>query len=108
MPSASTKNRSIRPWPRGCPTWEKISRIFSSAQTCSIWREVKSQPWSVYSTSGMPQIVQPGSALRQMARRNATRFVLVAVSQPALRVLQLARLDKVFTLAESLEAALAT
>ncbi len=55
-------------------------------------------------SSGIASLVEA----YQMARRNATRFVLVAVSQPALRVLQLARLDKVFTLADSLEAALAT
>ena len=44
----------------------------------------------------------------QAARRNGTRFVLVAVSAPVMRVLQLARLDKVFALAETAEAALAT
>jgi len=54
-------------------------------------------------SSGIASLVEA----YQMARRNATRFVLVAVSQPALRVLQLARLDKVFTLAETMEAALA-
>ena len=54
-------------------------------------------------SSGIASLVEA----YQMARRNATRFVLVAVSQPALRVLQLARLDKVFTLADSMEAALA-
>ena len=54
-------------------------------------------------SSGIASLVEA----YQMARRNATRFVLVAVSQPALRVLQLARLDRVFTLADSLEAALA-
>ncbi|MGE5518135.1 MAG: STAS domain-containing protein [Bacteroidota bacterium] len=43
----------------------------------------------------------------QMARKNANRFVLVAVSQAVLRVLQLARLDKVFTLVDNLDAALA-
>lgn len=44
----------------------------------------------------------------QTARKNGTRFVLVAVSAPVMRVLQLARLDKVFALAETAEAALAT
>ncbi len=44
----------------------------------------------------------------QAARRNGTRFVLVAVSAPVMRVLQLARLDKVFALAETAEAALAS
>lgn len=43
----------------------------------------------------------------QTARKNGTRFVLVAVSAPVMRVLQLARLDKVFALAETAEAALA-
>lgn len=43
----------------------------------------------------------------QAARKNGTRFVLVAVSAPVMRVLQLARLDKVFTLAETAQAALA-
>lgn len=43
----------------------------------------------------------------QMARKNANRFVLVSVSPSVLRVLQLARLDKVFTLVETLDAALA-
>lgn len=44
----------------------------------------------------------------QTARKNGTRFVLVAVSAPVMRVLQLARLDKVFALAETAQAALAT
>jgi anti-sigma B factor antagonist len=43
----------------------------------------------------------------QMTRRNGGRFVLAAVSPSALRVLQLARLDKVFTLCDSVDAALA-
>lgn len=54
-------------------------------------------------SSGIASLVEA----YQMARKNATRFVLVAVSQPVLRVLQLARLDKVFTLAETVDAALA-
>lgn len=54
-------------------------------------------------SSGIASLVEA----YQMARQNATRFVLVAVSQPALRVLQLARLDKVFALADSVDAALA-
>lgn len=54
-------------------------------------------------SSGIASLVEA----YQMARKNATRFVLVAVSQPALRVLQLARLDKVFALADTVEAALA-
>lgn len=44
----------------------------------------------------------------QAARRNGTRFVLVAVSAPVMRVLQLARLDKVFALAETAQAALSS
>lgn len=42
----------------------------------------------------------------QLARKNGTRFVLAAVSAPAMRVLQLARLDKVFALADTVEAGL--
>jgi anti-sigma B factor antagonist len=42
----------------------------------------------------------------QMARKNATRFVLASVSDPVRRVLQLARLDRVFTLSDTVEAAL--
>lgn len=42
----------------------------------------------------------------QAARGNGTLFVLAAVSDPVRRVLQLARLDRVFTIAESVEAAL--
>jgi anti-sigma B factor antagonist len=42
----------------------------------------------------------------QMARRNGTRFALAAVSDPVRRVLQLARLDRVFTIAGTVEAAL--
>lgn len=42
----------------------------------------------------------------QMARSHNTRLVLVAVSEPARRVLHLARLDRVFSLAETLDDAL--
>lgn len=42
----------------------------------------------------------------QMARRNGTGFVLAAISDPVGRVLQLARLDRVFTIADTVEAAL--
>ncbi|OAN52323.1 anti-anti-sigma factor [Paramagnetospirillum marisnigri] len=42
----------------------------------------------------------------QSARKNATRFVLAAVSDPVRRVLQLARLDKVFAMADTVESAL--
>ncbi|BAE49137.1 STAS domain-containing protein [Paramagnetospirillum magneticum] len=42
----------------------------------------------------------------QMARKNGTLFVLVAISDPVRRVLQLARLDRVFTIAATIEDAL--
>ncbi len=42
----------------------------------------------------------------QMSRKNGTRFVLAAISDPVKRVLQLARLDRVFAIAETVEAAL--
>lgn len=58
---------------------------------------------SYMDSSGIASLVEA----YQMARKNATRFVLAAVSQPVMRVLQLARLDKVFTLADSVDAALA-
>lgn len=53
-------------------------------------------------SSGIASLVEA----YQMARRNGTRFILAAVSQPALRVLQLARLDKVFAISETVEAGL--
>lgn len=53
-------------------------------------------------SSGVASLVEA----YQMARRNGTRFVLAAVSAPALRVLQLARLDRVFALADTVEAGL--
>lgn len=42
----------------------------------------------------------------QMARKNATGFTLAAASDPVRRVLQLARLDKVFAMADTVELAL--
>jgi anti-sigma B factor antagonist len=42
----------------------------------------------------------------QEARRRGSRFSLVAVSPAALRVFELARLDRVFTIHETLEEAL--
>ncbi|MBI3445258.1 MAG: STAS domain-containing protein [Magnetospirillum sp.] len=42
----------------------------------------------------------------QMARKNGTAFVLAAISDPVRRVLQLARLDRVFTISDSVEGAL--
>lgn len=53
-------------------------------------------------SSGVASLVEA----YQQARRNGTRFVLAAVSEPARRVLQLARLDRVFSLADSIEAAI--
>jgi anti-sigma B factor antagonist len=54
-------------------------------------------------SSGIASLVEA----YQMTRRNGGRFVLASISAPAMRVLQLARLDRVFTLAESVDAALA-
>jgi anti-sigma B factor antagonist len=42
----------------------------------------------------------------QMARRNGGLFTLAAISGPALRVLKLARLDRVFTIADTVDLAL--
>ena len=53
-------------------------------------------------SSGVASLVEA----YQMARKNGTRFVLAMVSARALRVLQLARLDKVFVLADTVEAGL--
>jgi anti-sigma B factor antagonist len=39
----------------------------------------------------------------QLSRQKGTRFALVSVNASALRVLELARLDRVFTIHESLE-----
>lgn len=55
-------------------------------------------------SSGIASLVEA----YQMARRNQTRFTLVQVSQPAMRVLQLARLDKVFAIAPTIDSALGT
>lgn len=41
----------------------------------------------------------------QMARKNGTSFILAAISDPVRRVLQLARLDRVFTIVDTVEAA---
>jgi anti-sigma B factor antagonist len=43
----------------------------------------------------------------QSARKSDTRFVLAQVSDAAMRVLELARLDKVFTIHESVDDGLA-
>ena len=52
-------------------------------------------------SSGIASLVEA----YQMARRGGGRFTLASVSAPALRVLHLARLDKVFAIADSVEAA---
>lgn len=41
----------------------------------------------------------------QMARKNGTSFTLAAISDPVGRVLRLARLDRVFTIVDTVEAA---
>lgn len=46
-------------------------------------REVKSDPWSVWNTAGMPQTYQPGWVLRQIACRSA-RAVCNADGAPKL------------------------
>jgi anti-sigma B factor antagonist len=55
-------------------------------------------------SSGVASLVE---AL-QAAKNKGSRFSLAAVSEPTRRVLELARLDKVFTLHDSLDEALAT
>lgn len=62
---------------------------------------VEMQSVSYIDSSGVASLVE---AL-QTARKRKTGFSLVAVSDPALRVLQLARLDKVFPILANLEAA---
>ncbi len=49
-------------------------------------------------SSGVASLVEAFQASKQ----KGSRFALVSVNAPALRVLQLARLDKVFTIHESL------
>jgi anti-sigma B factor antagonist len=53
-------------------------------------------------SSGVASLVEA----YQMARRNNTRFLLAALSDPARRVFQLARLDRVFAIVDSVEAGL--
>ncbi len=50
-------------------------------------------------SSGVASLVEA----YQKAKRNDTRFALIAVNPAALRVLELARLDKVFTIHESVK-----
>ena len=52
-------------------------------------------------SSGIASLVEA----YQMARRHGGRFTFARISPPAMRVLQLARLDKVFAIADSIEAA---
>ena len=54
-------------------------------------------------SSGIASLVET----LQMARKGGTAFSLAAVSEAALRVLQLARLDRVFTIHESVDQGLA-
>ena len=50
-------------------------------------------------SSGVASLVES----LQIARKSGSNLILVAVSVGALRVLQLARLDKVFTICDSVE-----
>lgn len=53
-------------------------------------------------SSGIASLVEA----YQTGRRNSSGFALAAVSESALRVLQLARLDKVFTIHDTIDGAL--
>ena len=53
---------------------------------------------SYIDSSGVASLVEAF----QTARKSSTSFGLVAVSQPAMRVLELARLDKVFAIHDTL------
>jgi anti-sigma B factor antagonist len=53
-------------------------------------------------SSGVASLVEA----YQESKKRGARFALVAVNAPALRVLELARLDRVFTIHETLEEAL--
>ena len=52
---------------------------------------------SYIDSSGVASLVEAF----QTARKSDTRFGLVSVSQPAMRVLELARLDRIFSIYES-------
>ena len=58
---------------------------------------------SYIDSSGVASLVEAF----QSARRGSTPFALVAVSEPAMRVLELARLDQVFSIHPSVTEALA-
>ncbi|SMY13238.1 hypothetical protein BJEO58_02850 [Brevibacterium jeotgali] len=75
------KKRSIFPRPCGRPMVEKIIRIFRAAAVYSRWWLVKSLPWSMWRTSGMPHIAHAGSSLRQIACRSASA-VFIAEGAP--------------------------
>ena len=53
-------------------------------------------------SSGVASLVEALKA----SRENGTRFALAAASEPARRVLELARLDKVFTMYDTIDDAL--
>jgi len=53
---------------------------------------------SYIDSSGVASLVEAFQA----SKKKGTRFALVAVNEAALRVLELARLDKVFTIHETL------
>lgn len=76
---------------------ESSPRVRTSLLEC-----VKTKPNVVVDMSGVDYIDSSGVASLveafQTARKNGTRFVLASVSDAALRVLELARLDKVFTI----------
>jgi anti-sigma B factor antagonist len=57
---------------------------------------------SYIDSSGVASLVE---AL-QASKKNGSQFSLAAVSEPTRRVLELARLDKVFTLHDSVDAAI--
>ncbi len=76
---------------------ESSPRVRSALLEC-----VKSKSNVVVDMSGVDYIDSSGVASLveafQTARKNGTAFVLAKVSDAALRVLELARLDKVFTI----------
>ncbi len=65
------KNLSLLPLPRGFPGVLWINCTLAWAHTWEMWSLVKSAPLSLYRADGQPQTAHPGSALRQIACRNA-------------------------------------
>lgn len=57
---------------------------------------------SYIDSSGVASLVEAF----QVARKNKSRFVLARVSDAAMRVFELARLDKVFTLVDDVQSAM--